>query len=447
MLRTAFVLLIVAYGIRHSLRGPFYAVLFYLWIAYFRPEDWVWGGPVLDLKLSLVAGVYTLLVGVVSMRIFRIDGRLLLLILFLTQSFASTMASSYHDYAWPYFVDFAKSTAITYLLAVLVTDVHKLRLVFLTIALSLGFEAAKQGWGQLLFIPGEKNFNESLFLGDNNGVAIGMFMLATMLIALLQTTTNKWLKGTFIFLIIGVLYRGISTYSRGGLLACAAMAGLYFVRSKRKVLAVTVTTVAAIAFAAVMSDAFWDRMSSIRLPTAQNQFMPDEQTADEASTMGRLHFWKVARIMMMREPVLGIGHNAFTAAYDDFDPTEGAFGKHKSVHSVWFGLPAELGFPGLILFLSILILGLMTCRQIRKGAKTDPRLAELAPYATAIQIGLITFSVGGAFVIFQYTEMLWHFLGLTIALNRMVKQYANEPVTAPEGHRDLPRQVPARGWA
>lgn len=53
-------------------------------------------------------------------------------------------------------------------------------------------------------------------------------------------------------------------------------------------------------------------------------------------------------------------------------------------------------------------------------AKADPDMADLLPYATAIEMGLVVFAVGGAFVIFQYTEMLWHFLGLSIALGRIV---------------------------
>src|SRR6187431_1289632 len=100
MLRTFFVLGLVALGIRHALRGPFYAVLFYLWIAYFRPQEWVWGGVVQDLNLSLIAGVYALVIGFGSGQAFKISGRLLLLLLFLLDTLLSTMASPYGYWAW-----------------------------------------------------------------------------------------------------------------------------------------------------------------------------------------------------------------------------------------------------------------------------------------------------------------------------------------------------------
>jgi hypothetical protein len=32
-------------------------------------------------------------------------------------------------------------------------------------------------------------------------------------------------------------------------------------------------------------------------------------------------------------------------------------------------------------------------------------------------MSLVVFAVGGSFVIFQYTEMLWHVVGLTMALH------------------------------
>jgi hypothetical protein len=41
MLRTLFVVLLITGGVNYSLQGPFYALLFYIWKAYLRPEDWV----------------------------------------------------------------------------------------------------------------------------------------------------------------------------------------------------------------------------------------------------------------------------------------------------------------------------------------------------------------------------------------------------------------------
>ena len=44
MLRNVFVLAIVAVGTWYAFQGPYYALLFYLWNAYFRQDDWTYGG-------------------------------------------------------------------------------------------------------------------------------------------------------------------------------------------------------------------------------------------------------------------------------------------------------------------------------------------------------------------------------------------------------------------
>ena len=40
MLRTIFVLAIMGIGFVYAFQGAIYSLMFYLWIAYFRPEQW-----------------------------------------------------------------------------------------------------------------------------------------------------------------------------------------------------------------------------------------------------------------------------------------------------------------------------------------------------------------------------------------------------------------------
>mgnify|MGYP001792003187 CR=1 FL=1 len=57
MLRNLLIAAIFLLGFVQSLRGPYYALLFYLWIAYFRPESWVWSDWVASLNLSFFVGL------------------------------------------------------------------------------------------------------------------------------------------------------------------------------------------------------------------------------------------------------------------------------------------------------------------------------------------------------------------------------------------------------
>jgi hypothetical protein len=66
MLRTIFVFIIITVGVFYAAQGPFYALLFYLWNAYFRPEQWVWGSAVSSLNLSVTIGIYLVATALLS---------------------------------------------------------------------------------------------------------------------------------------------------------------------------------------------------------------------------------------------------------------------------------------------------------------------------------------------------------------------------------------------
>ncbi len=67
MLRMVLAIALLLFGAAQSLRGPFYALLFYLGFAYFSPETWVWSDALQGLNLSFIVGV-TVLVSTCSSR-------------------------------------------------------------------------------------------------------------------------------------------------------------------------------------------------------------------------------------------------------------------------------------------------------------------------------------------------------------------------------------------
>jgi hypothetical protein len=66
--------------------------------------------------------------------------------------------------------------------------------------------------------------------------------------------------------------------------------------------------------------------------------------------------------------------------------------------------------------------------------KGKEELRDLHIYANALQLSLLAFSIGGSFVIFHYVEMLWHVIGMTMAL-RSIAVNATAPVTQPSEAR------------
>ena len=408
MLRIIFVFGIIAVGVFYSFQGPFYALLFYLWNAYFRPEYWIWNDFLYGMRLSLTIGAFLLISALPAIQRIRFSRQLVLVLLFLAHSGVSLFFSEHVDRATVYWIEFMKIIVITALMTILVDSVKRFRLTVLVIAFSLGFEAAKQGWAQFVLNPGATNNNPHLMLGDNNGVAMGMMMLIPLFMALSQTTANRWERYIDRFFIVGVVYRGISTYSRGGFLAAALVGAVSLWRSKHKIRTVVMVVVVAWAISSVMPQQFWDRMESITASEGER----------DSSSASRIYFWRLATQMASDHPFLGVGFNSYRFSFDRYDVTDGAYGGSRTVHSSWFGVLSELGYPGFLLFIAILVGAVLKCHRIRVQARRN-NLTDIATFATHMQTSVLVFMLGGTFLSAQYLELMWHMVGLTIALENI----------------------------
>ena len=421
MLRSLFVFTIVIIGFRYAFQAPFYGLLLYLWLAYFRPEQWVWTDLVAQLNLSFLAGILLLVRTAFSDEKLKLTGRSRLLFVFAAHCLVSTMLSAYPD--WVAWQNFTKSIIITFLLINLATDVTRYRMILVVIGLSLGAEATKQGWAQMFINPGGRNDNTIPFLGDNNAVAVGMMMLVPILIALARTATTQWERRLFQFMTIGVTYRGIVTYSRGGFLTAGAVVLAYILRSRQRVRTLVGILVLAALIQPLLPDEFWNRMQTIAMPQEQENEPPKEE---DSSARSRMHFWRVAMVMAAANPLFGVGHNAYNWHYDQYDFSNGLYGHWRSVHSVWFGVMAELGYLGFFLYVLQLVLALFACRRVRRAARRNPAIGHLEHYALAHEVSLVAFAVGGTFVPLAFNEFFWHIVGLTIALEKLAIPTAAE---------------------
>jgi probable O-glycosylation ligase (exosortase A-associated) len=408
VIRTVIVIVALTIGWGYAIQGPLYAACLYLWIAYFRPESWAWSTLFTTLNLSYIAGAYLVIRAMLSGVAFRFDARTIVLLVFLAHAFVSAWFGLNHDASIAYWQEFAKVIVVSIVLINVIRTAAELRLILIVISLSLGFEAVKQGWFELIVHPGQRNDNGIPFLGDNNLVAVGMAMLLPVVGALGATSTG-WRKRAFQFMSIGVLYRGLSTYSRGGFLSLGAVSAIWFYRSEHKLKTLAAVVIAALLILPVLPQQFWDRMRTITAPAEER----------DESQQGRLHFWQVAVAMANDRPLIGVGHRGYEAAYNAYDFSGGRFAHDRAVHSAWFGVLGELGYTGLLLFLAILISSLLACRRVRLAAKRGEIPGPLGPYAIALESSLLAFMIGGSFVSFQYSEMLWHYFALTIALERV----------------------------
>ena len=407
MLRLVFASALLLIGAVNALRGPFYALLLYLFIAYFRPDTWIWTRELRSLNVSLIVGIFAVMYTLGSRDRFRLTGPMWLVVLFCLHGLVSTLMSE--NWAWCIFwwQGFAKAAVITILIMGLVTTRERMQITLLVIAFALGFEAVKQGWFHLLTAQDEMNINPIEILGDNNGVAVGMLMLASVLLGLLQTARRKLLKPVFGFMIVGVVFRSVTSYSRGGFLAFGAMCVAYLAQSKHRFRTVFLIACLLVPLS-LLPSSYWNRIDTI---TSEEQI--------DTSVLGRRHFWAVARIMANDHPVLGVGTSGFQAFYNRYDTSGGAYGFGRAVHSMWFGILAEQGYVGFVMFCTLLLMAMWACHRARSMTKGASGRDELFTFAGALQTALVTVAVGGTFLSYQYVEVLWHFIGLSFAAHRI----------------------------
>lgn len=145
----------------------------------------------------------------------------------------------------------------------------------------------------------------------------------------------------------------------------------------------------------------------------RNDYGAQVDGVDESS-LGRIYTWFAAAKMAIARPLTGVGLDNFVEAYDgyraDFD------NKDHAVHSTWFQVLAETGFPGIIVFAAMVLVcfrSINRCLKALVEARADPILCASA---LSLSAGLAGFCAAGTFLTQAFTWPLYVMVALTTAL-------------------------------
>lgn len=216
------------------------------------------------------------------------------------------------------------------------------------------------------------------------------------------------------FLVAGV----VATGSRGGFLALVAVGLIFLVRSKllsppKKVLLIA----GAVSVAAVAgSDDFWQRISAtFTNPTADYNFQARE---------GRIEIWKRGIGYAVEHPLTGVGIGNFPVAEGTELENLGYGVKWSTAHSAYILVVAELGFPGLLVFIGILgsifrEAGRAYAMKPRGRSPPEHPDAELAALGDATRTSFVGYVVGAAFLSMAYAVSLMFLVGVAASLHHL----------------------------
>jgi O-antigen ligase len=196
---------------------------------------------------------------------------------------------------------------------------------------------------------------------------------------------------------LGLMAGGVLlTESRAGLIAALVMGLVAVVVCKRKILNLMILATAIAAGLILAPAGLSSRFHHIKLEgTATN--------GDEGSTRIHVELLKAGFAMIQSYPLIGVGLEQFKDVASSFNPNLLQVATHRYIaHDTYIQIAAETGVPILILFLSIIASAVMNCRTVRRSPNVP-----LARMATAIQLGLIGYSVAAASVTAEYVTTLW----------------------------------------
>jgi len=248
-------------------------------------------------------------------------------------------------------------------------------------------------------------------LGDPNDLALVlMFPLAFSISMTLTKGPSIWLKFLSLTTTFILFVAIIETQSRGGLLGALTVCGIFALKHIRSKLLIVFIGIVATGALYVMAGI--DGRASGGA----------EEAGVDASAMGRLYAWEAAFKMALENPFTGVGLNNFYFNYYYYSSHWD--GLNHAVHSTWFGVLAETGFLGLIVFILLILSLLRTSRRTIRTIEHAPQSFShhTIILAYAVYAGLIGTIVSGTFLTQGFNWPIYILAALTISVAQIACQ-------------------------
>ncbi len=249
---------------------------------------------------------------------------------------------------------------------------------------------------------------------------------------------NIWTKLIAIGLCASSLLIVVGTEARTGLICVATLAAMYFVRSRRKPLFAIMAVVVVAAAIPALPQSFKSRMLTIAAPSedvsAATRTNVWSWTLDFAKSHPLGGGFRVNRLTSFKVVVPVRGPDGTILRYSEVDEIARAF------HSSYFEVLAEQGWPGLVLYLSIIGGTLVQLgSMMRRYAKAVPEDRWKHDLAQTMFRTIVVYAVGGAFVGIAYQTALY--IVIAIALAHMQVDATARSAVAKTTMRLRPRNI------
>lgn len=405
-MRDILLTLIVFSSLIFILQRPYIGILVWSWLSYMNPHRLTWGFAY-TLPFAQVVAI-TLLIGMVfsrqKMRL-PINFTVVVWLIFIGWMSLTTTTALVPDQALEGYIKIIKIQLVTFLTLMLIDDQKKLDQLIWVIVLSIGYFSFKGGVFTLLTGGVSRVWGPpSSFIEENNSLALATLMIIPLAIYLYYISERWYVRAGLAIFVLASVASVFGSQSRGALVAITAVGGFYWLKSNTKLITgVLVVTLAAFGWY-FMPQSWHDRMDTIG------------SYEEDSSAMGRINAWAY-NLNLANDRVVGGGlrsESERTFAIYAPDPDD-----VHSAHSIFFGVLGDHGWIGLGLFLTILFSTWRSLSKVQRHEGTTRDEKNRSVLARMLQISLIAYAAGGAFLSLAYFDLPWHMIAMAVILREL----------------------------
>ncbi|HYW77281.1 MAG TPA: putative O-glycosylation ligase, exosortase A system-associated [Gammaproteobacteria bacterium] len=386
---------------------PILGLLMWAWLSYMTPYRLAWGFAH-NVPFVFITALAALISLVISKRRkwFPWTATTRVWVVFLVWLTISMMFAIYPHAAFVKWEEVMKIQLMVLVTFLLIHERRHLDWVIWVAVISVGFYGIKGGiftiltgghyhvWGP----PGS-------WIGDNNELGAAVLLVMPLMRYLQLHDSRRWMWWGLTGAMVLSAFTVLGTYSRGDFLGAAAMVGVFWWRSRRKVL-MTLPLIAVAAGAVAFMPSQWvTRMYS----TSDYQH--------DASAQGRINAWHMA-INMAEHRLTGGGFESVSKqTFERYAPEPNNV---HAFHSIFFQILGDSGFIGLGLYLLLGFLTFRNCRWILRNAKGRDDLLWARDLAAMLQVGFTGFAASAAFLSLSYYDLPYQLMACVVLLQQIV---------------------------
>jgi len=225
------------------------------------------------------------------------------------------------------------------------------------------------------------------------------------------------------------------SYSRGAWIGLAAgLVAMVLFAGRRAIGVVGIAAIAALLVGSLglvdlLPASVSDRILSITRSFGVFDARRVVPTAESWAAVERMAHWQAAWGMFLSQPLRGVGIGQYVAVYADYHivPWANPLGH---AHNYYLNVLAELGVPGLMLYLGMLA-GMVATTVRAIGAAHDPVLRALAVGILGVLVATAVHNVFDNLYVAGMNVHLGALVGLAVAVGRISRRVVDSPHFAP----------------